>query len=254
MNFHEVYLVNRRLERLDHDAIVQLGHLISPIPAGYEEFLSTLGFGTFCDFITLLRPSDIADKLHSVRECVNHVLKLFTADNAIPSGNFAECVPIAISDDGDYLVICPDRPKEIFAIPRHDDAVYQLPEGLGDLLRWKRSTDGASKYVYQPPFQYFESFIDRSRIELFTAREFTLSAVADSLLQRWKDLEVRAIPGETVVLLFPRAIDGRVQLTQSHGDPRVGIHISFDRQHKVEVNHALDELQSQGFYVTRRTD
>jgi hypothetical protein len=274
MDFNDVYLVNRRLEKIEPSEIQLMRRLIDPSPIGYESFWSTFGRGVFCNFISLWRPKSIEKELTSVREAVQISIEWFNESHTVPVANFAECVPIGMSVDGDYLVVCPDRPADVFAIPRHDfDSVYQLPQGLGNMLYWERCIDRSTDYVYHPPFPYFESFLGRSSVSLLTGEILNLSSVVDHLYQTWSHDEIREIRSDETLFLFPRAIDGRVQITR-HGGPlflsfqgsgqqvrsyqpggktRIGIDISFDFEFLNEVNSMIADLEEWGFSVLSRT-
>jgi hypothetical protein len=253
MDSHNVYLVNRRLERVDAGELDRVREFLDPLPEGYAEMLSILGFGTYCDFVTLWRHREIATDLESVREAVKVSLGWYSPDS-IPDADFDRCVPLAMTLDGDYLVVCPDRLGEVFAIPRHDDSVYRLPQGLRDPMDWKRcDASRRGGYVCPPPFRYFESFVGRCNVSLFTGDRFKLTEIAEWFKTQLAGEEIRSICDDGCTILFPRAIDGRVQLTQTLGDPRVGIDVRFDRDAAAIVESLVTDLERQGFYVTSRT-
>lgn len=65
--------------------------------------------------------------------------------------------------------------------------------------------------------------------------------------------ETRRMESDFSVTLFARAIDGRVQINQGPGDPRVGIQFSFDEDFRDVLLPIEEKLSAIGFYVTGRT-
>lgn len=252
MNLSEVYLVNRRLEPFTEERLNAARGLIGPLPDGYVEMVTTLGYGTYCDFLVFWRPEEIRKQLRSVRE----FLKTAFPDSFgfKPEADFEQCVPIAMSLNGDYLVVCPDQPSTIYAIPRDDFSFYQLPSGLEDPLDWVRCDSRFREYTLKPPFRYFESFVGRESMRISADGPLALDDVANCLKTELADEEVREICHENTVLLFPRAIDGRIQLDQSQGDPRlrVGFCVRYDVDAIERVKSVVASLGSLGFGAEAR--
>lgn len=246
------YLVNLRKDPavFPTDWILTLPH--SP-PRGYAAFLDTLGFGQYCDFLTVLDPPRILESLASTRDSVATMLDSIRTIDSLPDVILTDLMPIAHSIDGDFVVTSAAAPELMIGVPRQDFGLYSLPDGFSDLLNWSRYGESRGEYVYRPPFRYFESFLDRSSVSLFTKGRQVLSDVAKLLEDELNHCEVRRIDDEGGVLLFARAIDGRIQLTQSPTDSRVGIGITFDRKHLEAIVQIEQKLVARGFNVSGRT-
>lgn len=224
----------------------------APLPHGYREYLTTLGDGTYCDFIQVLTPANIRQERDQPREFVREYYREFwgNSEDYLALEDAEASVFFATTVDGDEIYYHPTK-ERLFALPRHADEVFWLEAGLVEPLDW--SSPSGQAYVARPPFRYFEpAGQDRRVIELFTAGSFDVRMLAEQLRARWLAQEVRTIPEENCVILFPKAIRGRVQLTQASDDPRVGIRIDYDNDCSAEVELVVSDLSQMEFHETWR--
>jgi hypothetical protein len=249
----DVYLVSERLNPLSPNQAQGIRKIIPTPPVGYEDFLCNFGTGTYCDELIVWAPRMVAEMLEELRPLLLDSIDMFRDYGPVPDLRYNEMIPIANSLNGDHFVVMPPDTTEIFMIPRHDDAVYSLPDGFLDLFNWKRShheNEYGEAYGRSPDFRYFETDFNRASTDLFTAESFELHDIAYKLTNMLSDKEVRRIEEREAVFLFPRAIqEGRIQLTQSEGDQRVGVQISFDRDCSSVIASINQYLESIGFYV-----
>lgn len=226
--------------------------LAAPLPLGYREYMTTLGEGTYCDFVRVLTPANIRETRDNRRESVREHYGQFWGESENDLGlEEAEAgVFFANTIDGDEIYYLPTQ-ERLFALPRHADVLFWLEAGFMEPLDW--TTPSGREYVTQPPFRYFEpAGQDRRVIEFFTAGTFEMRVLAGQLQARWSTNEVRSIPEDSCVILFPRAIKGRVQLAQASNDPRVAIRVDYDNDSSVEVELLASDLRKKGFYETWR--
>ena len=254
----DTYLVTEHLNAASPSELDRISDILSHEPAGYVDFLRQLGTGTYCDFLNIASPTDwLPDLTEEFREIESQYVDWFPNYGESDSPRFDDAHCIGRSIDGDYLVSKPGMPIHVF--PRHDDSLYILNEGLRDPLDWKRCDVPRRDYVYHPPFRYFESDVDRSMVSMFTAGSHNIEDVRGRILDKLPSGPTREINDESddgiathLILLFPRSIQGRVQLTQSPGDRRVGIMISFDTNCRSTVDALIGHLAHDGFYVTSK--
>ncbi len=250
--YADVYLVNTR-----KDPVAFPEHWMStlphPPPKGYVEFLETLGYGEYCDFLTVFDPTRIVEMLEDTRVSVETLLNFIRQMEGLPDVNLADLMPIACTKDGDFVVTSAGSPDQLIGVPRQNFGLYSLPDGFSDLLNWSRFGKSRSEYVYQPPFRYFTSFLDRLSVSLFSKGAHALQDVARVLENELIHCEIRRIEHDGIVLLFARAIDGRIQLTQLPGDTRMGIEFTFESGRKNAILQIEGKLVALDFYVTGRT-
>lgn len=253
MVFEDVYLVSEKLILTPGTELDGLQRwLAALLPPGYREYMTRLGAGTYCDFMQVLTPAQIREARDERREFVREYYRTFWGDSesSLPLEDAATGVLFASTIDGDEVYYLPSQGR-LFVLPRHDDVVYWLEAGFTDPLDW--TSPGRPAYVDQPPFHYFEpAGGDRQIIEFFTAGSFDMRSLAERFRARWSGREVRSITETNSVLLFPRAIQGRVQLTQGAGDPRVGIRIDYDKDRSIDVEQFAADLREMGFFETWR--
>lgn len=251
--FDDVYLVSEKLVLISQAELNELqAWLAAPLPRGYREFMTTLGLGTYCDFMQVLAPSRIREAREERQEFVRqYYLDFWGEKEGSPSlDDVVAGVCFASTIDGDEVYYLTDRDR-MFVLPRHDDVVFWLEAGFEDPLVWRSSVRRAN--VYRPPFRYFEpAGEDRRIIEFFTAESFDMLALERQFRAQWSGQEVRSIPGPESAVLFPRVIQGRIQLTQSRGDRRVGVRVDFDSECSAEFERFAAELRAMGFYETWR--
>lgn len=253
MAFEDVYLVSEKLILTPEAELEELQRwLAAPLPRGYREYMTTLGVGTYCDLVDPLTPIKIREARDERREFVREYYRKFWGESE-SSLAFEEAVTgvfFASSCDGDEFYYLPAQ-RRLFVLPRHDEVLFWLEGGFMDPLNWSSPSRRAG--VHQPPFRYFEpAGRDRRFIEFFTAGAFDMRTLADRFRARWSGQEVRSIPGAECIDLFPRAIQGRVQLTQATADPRVGVRVDYDNDCLVEVERFAADLRGMGFFETCR--
>ncbi len=253
MAFEDVYLLSEKLILTPKAELDELrGWLAAPLPCGYRDYMTALGVGTYCDLVQVLPPSLVRDARDERREFVREYYRQFwgVSENSLALDEAVTGVFFASTCDGDEVYYLPAR-ERLVILPRHHNVVFWLEDGFADPLDWRSPNRRAQ--VYRPPFRYFEpSGEDRRVIEFFTAESFDMRALAEQFRRRWSDEEVRSIPGTDSVLLFPRAIRGRVQLTQATDDPRVGIRVDYDNNCLAEVEWFATDLRDMGFFETWR--
>lgn len=258
MSFKDVYLVGEKTARTTGLDLELAADFLKGLPTGYGEFLKELGPGVYCDFLRVWHPKALRERTEGFREIANEWLEAFSefGSEPVPELDFVNAHCIAGSIDGDYLVVCPEAPTEIYAFPRHDDSIYILPEGLFDPLKWLRLNKPEHDYAMSLPFRYFDSQINRSIIHLFSNGALSFQKTVSQTRCFWNPThevaESREEGADKVTRVFSKDIYGQVYIAQCENDPRIHMTISYDRDFESEVNEGVASLEGEGFAVVNR--
>jgi hypothetical protein len=253
MTFNDVYLVNDELQLLTDAEVDEALEFLDPLPPGYREYLTTLGRGEYCDFLCVWTPSQIRESLAEERSYFSEHFPVEFAKYPYPDRDYSACVPIASTKDGDYIVVWPDAPYELIGLPRQDIECYRLPLGFADLLNWELYIGQPRDYVFQPPFRFFEpSRVDFVWYELDGTKQLTLARVTDALTNELASEELRRIDDEGIVILFPRAIHGRIQIV---GDMNCGVSIQIHgaSKRREKMTSIVAKLQQMGVQIRNQS-
>jgi hypothetical protein len=252
MAFADTYLVNQKLTLVAEREIDLLEkHFHMPVPDGYREFMTTLGVGLYCDFVRVYPPLRILMQCEELRHLWSENFSWIAGERVLSRDEVVQSVIVGDTIDGDQIIGCPKYPGRVFVLSRHDDTICVMDEGLFEPLLWRNSTF-APQWL---PFHYFQSYVDRATIELFTARrDLTSDDVANKLINHWQSSELRQLKEEGCRLLFLKSFGGRVQLAQSSWDGRIAITIAFDKDCRLEAESCLPGLFRLGFHVIKQTE
>src|SRR5262249_10537917 len=104
-------------------------------PDGYAEYMAELGAGILSDYIRIWLPRQVEDALPDHRRFwADHFF--WDADGPLTPAGTCETVMLGDTIDGDTLVFHPDRPDDLFVLPRHDDQIYRIGPGLDTAIDW----------------------------------------------------------------------------------------------------------------------
>ncbi len=185
----KVYLVSRRIRPLASSDFLPLKQVLSKPPNGYIPYLKRYGMGCYCGFLIILSPRQIVDELRQYREAMRSLLD---GMDSLPSeSNFEpdQLVPIGRSIDGDILVVHPDTPSIIHALPRQDNCPYLLPMDLEtcsigiDSCREEARMSGDPIFTFSSRLRTGEAS-SSTRRKTMTTTSFSRGLYADSQAER----------------------------------------------------------------------
>ena len=104
-------------------------------PDGYAEYATELGAGTLSGFLRIWPPRKIEGELAAHRERLSEGFFWDRAGPLTPA-RARETVLLGNTMDGDDLVFHPDRPDDLFVLPRHGDRIHRVGPGLDAALDW----------------------------------------------------------------------------------------------------------------------
>jgi hypothetical protein len=250
--FDDVYLVDDTLDRIDANVVTAFERESGlSLPEGYQEFVATLGVGTYCDLINVFPPARIVERTEEARRRWKEHYYWDRGGEILPMEQVLRSSVIGNSVEGDEMIIPPESPNREFILPRHDDTIYWMPYSLADPIAWQSSK---SRVLDLPPFRYFEPWSNRSHVELFTCRkDIDFDSLVSSVLQRFTSHETRLIGDRICTLLFAKAIGGRIQFTGG-ADGRIGIRIDHNTARSAPVGECIQFLEQSDFYTIGRSN
>jgi hypothetical protein len=130
-------------------------------PDGYNEYVTELGEGTLSDYLHIWLPRKVEDETVGHRRFYSGNF-FRDKDGPLTPARVAEPVVLGNTMDGDTLVFHPDRPDDLFVLPRHDDQIYRVGPGLDAAIDWLCDSGVLTRPM---TFRYFEPEGERERIE-----------------------------------------------------------------------------------------
>jgi hypothetical protein len=237
-----------RVRAEELDAIEQT--IECKLPADYRAIMTTFGVGTYCGFVYFWHPGEIPRQTQVYREIWARYSEFFwpQSDRILALDQALRSFVLAITIDGDEIIFCPPPRDSFYVLPRHDQVVYTMPQGLSDPLVWE---GGAGAGVRIPALPYFESHRGRGHVELSTHRtDLTIDSVYDLIvphLSHGQGSIPRDAGAHSMVALFKdeRAI---VSLVAGGGDDRrVRVRIDFNLTQTTAVDALISHLIALGF-------
>ena len=129
------------------------------LPAGYREYVTTLGEGVLGGFyIRIYLPESLVGGRNDVEEWRRRIDEYWFWDDGaeiLTKERALECVRFGDTLDGDELIIHPENPNLIYVLPRHFESIFVAGTGLPDAIEWLCSSG-----VLTAPFsdRIFEPF------------------------------------------------------------------------------------------------
>jgi hypothetical protein len=145
-------------------------------PDGYAEYVTELGEGTLSDYLRIWSPRAVQDGLEEYRRLLSDHFS-WDRDGPLSPAHTGEVVMLGDTLDGDSLVFHPDRPDDLFVLPRHDDQIYRIGPGLEAAIDWLFDSGVLRRPRGLP---YFEPTGERERIERSIPRPY--EAVRDAVV------------------------------------------------------------------------
>lgn len=241
------YLITPKLQRATDADVQRLADWLGqPLPAGYAEYVTEWGAGTYDNRVIVRLPAEIIAETPAEQAFVRESFDDFWGeDHTLNRDEAAQGVAFGSSLDGDKILYSRQR-HALFVLPRQDERVYWMPQGFFDPLDW--GTDGP---VLRSALVSFDSGIDRATVELFTARALGVDAVAAAIL-RFTPAAHR-VDAPWGALLYLPDVYGRAQLIQANGDKRVGVRLDYDTDRSPPVASIVAALEALGMFVTQRS-
>lgn len=105
-------------------------------PAGYKEYVTTLGFGEYCNYIRIEMPSKILSGHEEHKKFLDEYWFWELGEEILPKEKAVESVKIADTVDGDVIIFHPSNSKELYVLPHSDDTLYKIGNNLYEAIDW----------------------------------------------------------------------------------------------------------------------
>src|SRR5258705_13784995 len=84
------------------------------MPVGYKEYVTTLGFGDYCNYIRIDMPSQILSSYEEYRNFLREYWFWEMGEDILAKEKALESIKIGATIDGDVIIFHPSRPDELF--------------------------------------------------------------------------------------------------------------------------------------------
>jgi hypothetical protein len=127
-------------------------------PAGYREYVTTLGEGTLGGaFVRVYPPWRIERELSEWRRRVGKYWFWDRGRKLLPKERGVECVAVGDTANGDELVFHPTRPGRLFVLPRDSETVFDAGPDLLAAVEWVCSSGKLTPKFAERDFEPFDS-------------------------------------------------------------------------------------------------
>jgi hypothetical protein len=160
--FDRYYLVFDNLKTVTPAQVAEsAGRLGLTFPDGYNEYVTELGDGALSDYLRIWLPQKVEDETPEHRRFYSRNF-FWDKNGPLTPARLANTVVIGNTMDGDTLVFHPDRPDDVFVLPRHDKQIYRIGPGLDAAIDWLCDSGVLTRPM---TFRYFEPEGERERTE-----------------------------------------------------------------------------------------
>lgn len=208
--FENTYLVTDKLSTSSADEVdAAEAQLATSLPAGYPEYVTTLGKGEYCGYINVFSPTIIVNNQLGKKPPLEEFCHLWDgAEFGITPERLAKAILIATSIDGDWVVFEAGVPDAVYVLPESEEVIYKAGPTLMDALTWLYEPQG------RPRFRYFDSGIDQKPEALPTNLRLSLDKFRDWLvaLGGYDHLEETWNDNPGVSMEMYRLLEGRMDL------------------------------------------
>jgi len=147
MSFESVKIIDPYLEKgwvpelkltlaTDEDVDFAETMIIMSFPDGYKEFVTTLGFGEYCNYIRIMMPRDILLGYKKYQKSLDEYWFWEMGEDILSKERAIECIKIGDTIDGDVIIFHPSNSNELFVLPRHDDTLHKIGNNLYEAIDW----------------------------------------------------------------------------------------------------------------------
>lgn len=154
MNLADVNIVSSPLVRIDDAEIDAVeAELWISLPAGYREFMTTLGEGVLSNFIRVYSPRKIRSSVDEWRRRIARYWFWEVSEELLPKDRAVECFVVADTLNGDELVSHPRRPESLFVLPVGGPQAVVLGGDLLTAIDWMCTSGALAEPISEREFE-----------------------------------------------------------------------------------------------------
>ena len=158
MDFSKIKIIGGPLALANEQDIqkaeVKLGTIF---PAGYREYVTTLGEGRLDEF-RVYAPWRLCSYLEEWRDRIRQYWFWDEGADVLTDEQVEESIVIADTMNGDEIIFHPSQPNRLYVLPRNEEMIYEIGNDLFEAINWFCR----SGKLYQPfSLKSFEPFDSR---------------------------------------------------------------------------------------------
>lgn len=245
MAFTQVYLVSDVLETVaDSEVKAAEAKLNTTFPAGYTEYVTTLGRGTYSGYVRVYLPDQILSEHSKVQARWKEHYFWDQGDTDMDRQRVLESMILGDTTAGDELIFHPQRPNAIYVLPHEEEEVYQAGANLEAAIDWLCHSGTLTEPL---SFEYFESWKDRAEIKLDASDQHTLEEIKDLIQGLKMHDHIEENEDDGLLNVFVKDFGGQV-VCFIDPDTASQITIYHDRdKHTAALTTLVDTLKAAGF-------
>jgi len=238
LDYKNVYLVSEKLDTVSttqvDTAAVQLR---TGFPSGYQEYVSLLGIGMFCEYVYVFPPQKVVDEVATYQQVFQEYSSVWSDDNSpIGKEELGDLIVFAQTVDIDKIAFHPRRPDQILMVPYTDDSIYEIGSNFYDALGWLYNF-GVSD---ASDFMWFNSSVDQKYVRFFgTYQADLVSELAGVIRSLDPRTNVQSFADET--WCFCRPINGYFLINKTGA--KMSISCVFDKETRPLVDKIVTFLK-----------
>lgn len=157
MRLEEIRIVGGNPVPATIEEVTQLeARLNLSFPAGYAEYVTTLGAGVLSSYIRVYPPQRIGNEYRDFQDRWNEYWFWDDGHRLLTKEQARECIIIADTLDGDELVFHPSEPERLLVLPRHSEMIYQAGSDLYEALDWLCTSGVLTEPFHERDFEPFD--------------------------------------------------------------------------------------------------
>ena len=220
MAFDTVYLVSKTLDLATAQAVAAAEAALGiRFPAGYREYVTTLGAGHYNDDIRIMMPEQIQAEYAVQQQTWAEYADLYEGYyEVIPPDRLVQSIIFGTTSGGLDIIFHPDDPEDIYVLNAEDEDAFHAGATLEGVLDWMVLSgevlwkdDPAvltrSGEFVSTDFRYFESHLNRAQLHLSGSGPSSFRQARDYLIAR-----ARATPDVLTCVRHHEECDGEPPL------------------------------------------
>ncbi|MBV9866772.1 MAG: SMI1/KNR4 family protein [Abitibacteriaceae bacterium] len=166
MDYSSVHLLNESLVLVSPEEVAQLEQQLgTKMPAGYQDFVTTLGLGILNDTVRVYTPNRISRELKDFQQRWDEYWFWDEGRDVLSKEKALESIIIADTGNGDELVFHPSQPDKLYVLPRDSGQIFEPGSTLDEAVEWilhsgvlLGDADEEDEDFLRPEGLYFEPF------------------------------------------------------------------------------------------------
>jgi len=127
------------------------------VPVGYGEFITRFGEGVLGgSYIRIYPPSRILAELEEWRSRIDEYWIWDEGCDVLPKDQALKSIILGDTVDGDELIFHPDRPDNVYVLPRDSESIFLAGIGLAQAVEWLCTSGVLTEPFNERDFEAFQ--------------------------------------------------------------------------------------------------